>query len=124
ATALAVTKAAFVVMGIGWPKQQLLASRVLASLPPQSPPPLFLLLGAALDMHCGRVERAPAWMQRYGLEWLYRFRLHVRLCLQRHLVTDMRFIPLAAREVALYRRLARRVVTSPPLTESPSDGDN
>lgn len=107
AAALAVTKASFVVIGIGWPKQQLLASRVLASLPQQSPPPLFLLLGAALDMYCGRVERAPAWMQRYGLEWLHRFRLEPRRLFRRYFVTDMRFIPLAAREVARQRRLAR-----------------
>ncbi|HEY3485539.1 MAG TPA: WecB/TagA/CpsF family glycosyltransferase [Ilumatobacteraceae bacterium] len=107
ADAIAVTNASFVVIGIGWPKQQLLASRVLASFPPESSPPLFLLLGAALDMYCGRVERAPAWMQRHGLEWLHRFRLEPRRLFRRYFVTDMRFIPLAAREVARQRRLAR-----------------
>ena len=105
--ALALTKASFVVVGIGWPKQQLLASRVLASLPQQIPPPLFLLLGAAMDMYCGQVSRAPAWMRRYGLEWLHRFRLEPRRLFRRYFVTDMRFIPLAAREVARQRRLAR-----------------
>jgi len=105
--ALAMTEASFVVIGIGWPKQQLLASRVLASLPQGNPAPLFLLLGAALDMYCGRVERAPAWMQRHGLEWLHRFRLEPRRLFRRYFVTDMRFIPLAAREVARQRRLAR-----------------
>jgi N-acetylglucosaminyldiphosphoundecaprenol N-acetyl-beta-D-mannosaminyltransferase len=105
--ALAATNASFVVIGIGWPKQQLLASRILASLPPQTSVPLILLLGAALDMYCGRVQRAPAWMQRYGLEWLHRFRLEPRRLFRRYFVTDMRFIPMAAREVARQRRLAR-----------------
>jgi N-acetylglucosaminyldiphosphoundecaprenol N-acetyl-beta-D-mannosaminyltransferase len=30
-------------------------------------------VGAAFDMHAGRVSRAPRWMQRSGLEWSYRF---------------------------------------------------
>jgi N-acetylglucosaminyldiphosphoundecaprenol N-acetyl-beta-D-mannosaminyltransferase len=104
AAALDVTKASFLVIGIGWPKQQMLASRILESLPQQSAAPLFLLLGASLDMYCGRVERAPAWMQRCGLEWLHRFRLEPRRLFRRYFVTDMRFLPMAAREIARQRR--------------------
>ena len=29
-------------------------------------------VGAAFDFHAGIVQRAPAWMQSRGLEWLYR----------------------------------------------------
>ena len=29
-------------------------------------------VGAAFDFHSGRVPQAPRWMQRSGLEWLYR----------------------------------------------------
>jgi N-acetylglucosaminyldiphosphoundecaprenol N-acetyl-beta-D-mannosaminyltransferase len=97
----------FVVLGIGWPNQQLLASRVLELLGPDATPPLFLLLGASLDMYCGLVERAPSWMQRSGLEWFHRFRLEPRRLFRRYFVTDMKFLPLAAREVVGQRRLAR-----------------
>jgi N-acetylglucosaminyldiphosphoundecaprenol N-acetyl-beta-D-mannosaminyltransferase len=34
--------------------------------------PLVLQFGASFDFVAGRVERAPTWMQRTGLEWLYR----------------------------------------------------
>jgi N-acetylglucosaminyldiphosphoundecaprenol N-acetyl-beta-D-mannosaminyltransferase len=29
-------------------------------------------VGAAFDMHSGRTRQAPRWMQRNGLEWLFR----------------------------------------------------
>ncbi len=34
--------------------------------------PVAIQVGAALDFVAGRVPRAPRWMQRAGLEWLYR----------------------------------------------------
>jgi N-acetylglucosaminyldiphosphoundecaprenol N-acetyl-beta-D-mannosaminyltransferase len=34
--------------------------------------PLLLQFGASFDFVAGRVERAPTWMQRTGLEWLHR----------------------------------------------------
>ncbi|WP_217500785.1 WecB/TagA/CpsF family glycosyltransferase [Arthrobacter sp. C9C5] len=34
---------------------------------------LLVGVGGAFDMHAGRVRRAPRWMQRGGLEWVYRF---------------------------------------------------
>ncbi len=33
---------------------------------------LFIGVGAAFDFHAGRVRQAPRWMQRNGLEWLFR----------------------------------------------------
>jgi N-acetylglucosaminyldiphosphoundecaprenol N-acetyl-beta-D-mannosaminyltransferase len=34
--------------------------------------PLLVGVGAAFDFHSERVPQAPAWMQRLGLEWLFR----------------------------------------------------
>lgn len=34
--------------------------------------PVLLGVGAAFDFHAGMVRRAPRWMQRTGLEWLFR----------------------------------------------------
>ncbi len=36
------------------------------------PATLFFGVGAAFDFHAGRVRQAPLWMQRSGLEWLFR----------------------------------------------------
>lgn len=33
---------------------------------------LLVGLGGSLDVFAGTVQRAPAWMQKAGLEWLYR----------------------------------------------------
>ena len=33
---------------------------------------LFFGVGAAFDFHAGRMRQAPRWMQRSGLEWLFR----------------------------------------------------
>ena len=34
--------------------------------------PLLVGVGAAFDFHAGLVSQAPSWMQRNGLEWVYR----------------------------------------------------
>jgi N-acetylglucosaminyldiphosphoundecaprenol N-acetyl-beta-D-mannosaminyltransferase len=34
--------------------------------------PLAIQLGASFDFVAGQAKRAPKWMQRIGLEWLYR----------------------------------------------------
>lgn len=35
--------------------------------------PVVMQVGASIDFAAGRVRRAPRWMQRIGMEWLYRF---------------------------------------------------
>jgi N-acetylglucosaminyldiphosphoundecaprenol N-acetyl-beta-D-mannosaminyltransferase len=35
--------------------------------------PVTMGVGGSFDVFSGRVRRAPLWMQRHGLEWLYRF---------------------------------------------------
>jgi len=35
--------------------------------------PVVMQVGASLDFAAGKVRRAPRWMQRFGLEWFYRF---------------------------------------------------
>ena len=41
--------------------------------------PVISHLGAVLHFVAGTVKRAPAWMQRIGLEWLWRIRQEPRL---------------------------------------------
>jgi N-acetylglucosaminyldiphosphoundecaprenol N-acetyl-beta-D-mannosaminyltransferase len=49
-------------------------------------------VGAALDFHAGVVKRAPAWMQRNGLEWFYRILQDPRRLAKRYLVSNALFI--------------------------------
>ena len=47
---------------------------------------VFLPFGGAIDLLGGRIRRAPMWMQRCGLEWLYRFSREPRRLARRYLL--------------------------------------
>ena len=59
--------AGIVFIGLGCPKQDHFAAdhrdRILG---------VQVCVGAAFDFHAGHKKVAPAWMQRRGLEWVYR----------------------------------------------------
>ncbi len=53
-------------------------------------------VGAAFDFHAGRTRQAPAWMQRNGLEWLFRLAVEPARLWKRYLLVTPRFLPLWA----------------------------
>jgi exopolysaccharide biosynthesis WecB/TagA/CpsF family protein len=55
-------------VALGAPKQELFADRAKSLLPNVS----FVCIGAGLDFIAGAQVRAPHWMRRWGLEWLWR----------------------------------------------------
>jgi N-acetylglucosaminyldiphosphoundecaprenol N-acetyl-beta-D-mannosaminyltransferase len=57
---------------------------------------VMLGVGAAFNIHAGKVKRAPLWMQRMGLEWLYRLIKEPRRLWRRYLYTNLKFIKLLA----------------------------
>jgi len=67
--------------------------------------PVAMGVGGTLDVLAGRVKRAPAWMQRLGLEWFYRtVQEPTRL---RRVVVLPWFLLLGVREAVLGRGSAR-----------------
>lgn len=56
------------VLGLGAPKQELWAHRFHARLQVR----VALCVGATIDFLAGEKRRAPAWVQRAGLEWAHR----------------------------------------------------
>jgi N-acetylglucosaminyldiphosphoundecaprenol N-acetyl-beta-D-mannosaminyltransferase len=57
-------------------------------------------VGGTFDVFAGKVKRAPAWVQRAGMEWLYRFTQEPRDKWKPVLVESLRFVYyLAAQEV-------------------------
>lgn len=52
-------------------------------------------VGAAFDYHAGTIQRAPLWMQRYGLEWFHRLCSEPGRLWKRYLVTNTKFVFLA-----------------------------
>jgi N-acetylglucosaminyldiphosphoundecaprenol N-acetyl-beta-D-mannosaminyltransferase len=53
-------------------------------------------VGAAFDFHAGRTKQAPGWMQRRGLEWLFRLLMEPARLWKRYLLITPRFLPLWA----------------------------
>jgi len=51
-------------------------------------------VGGSFDVFAGLTRRAPRWMQRAGLEWLYRIWQEPRRMWKRYLVTNTKAIPL------------------------------
>jgi N-acetylglucosaminyldiphosphoundecaprenol N-acetyl-beta-D-mannosaminyltransferase len=106
----------FVFVGISCPKQQLLAFALIDHLRRQGrTPPLFLLIGGAFDMYAGRTRRAPAWVQRLGAEWFFRFLLEPRRLFRRYFVDDVRFLAIAAGEIRRSRVAGGRRGGPPPV---------
>ena len=68
-------------VGLSTPKQE----RFMAQYGPKLAATLMFGVGAAFDFHAGRVRQAPRWMQRSGLEWLFRLGCEPRRLWKRYL---------------------------------------
>ncbi|ACG74085.1 glycosyl transferase, WecB/TagA/CpsF family [Anaeromyxobacter sp. K] len=95
-----------VVVGLGAPKQERFIHRAAEQLGPA----VAFGLGASIDFLAGRVRRAPGWISRAGLEWMFRLVQEPRRLAHRYLVKDPRFLGVLARTARLPagERQARR----------------
>lgn len=62
--------------------------------------PFAMGVGGTFDVAAGKVKRAPLWMQKYGLEWFYRFLQEPRRMFKRYFIDDLAFLWLLIREGA------------------------
>jgi N-acetylglucosaminyldiphosphoundecaprenol N-acetyl-beta-D-mannosaminyltransferase len=81
-------------VGMSSPKKEIFLARWKSELRV----PFVMGVGGTFDVVAGKVKRAPLWMQRSGLEWLYRLLQEPRRMWRRYLVEDMAFFPLVWRE--------------------------
>ena len=95
--------AQFVWIGLGCPKQELWLARVK----PRLPPAVYPAVGAAFAFHAGRVRQAPLWLQRLGLEWLFRLWTEPRRLWQRYLVFNSLFAFYLLKDRLFPRKTAR-----------------
>ena len=100
-----------VLVGLGCPRQEVFAyaMRPLLDVP-------LLAVGAAFDYHAGQLRPPPPWMQRYGLEWLWRLGLEPGRLWKRYLLLNPAYLArLAAQKTHLWR-----ATPPPPATEPPA----
>ncbi|MDQ3516743.1 MAG: WecB/TagA/CpsF family glycosyltransferase, partial [Gemmatimonadota bacterium] len=94
ATEIRDSGARLVFAGLGCPRQEIWAyeNAKLVSLP-------IVAIGAAFDFHAGVARQAPAWMQRSGLEWLFRLGQEPGRLWKRYLLLNPLYMLLLAGEL-------------------------
>ena len=98
----------FVWVGLSTPKQERFMDRMWSRLGGA----VLLGVGAAFDMNSGQLAQAPRWMQRAGLEWLYRLYREPRRLWRRYLRNNPAFVLALALE-SLGLRRSQELVPSP-----------
>lgn len=78
-----------VLVGRGCPRQETWVANHLGKVNA-----VMMAVGAAFDFHAGTVKQAPTWMQKAGLEWLFRLLQEPKRLWRRYLTTNTFFIYL------------------------------
>lgn len=78
-----------VLLGMGMPRQELLAKKIKASLNRRL---LIINGGAIIDFISGSLPRAPSILRKFGLEWLYRLFIEPKRLWRRYLLGNIRFL--------------------------------
>jgi exopolysaccharide biosynthesis WecB/TagA/CpsF family protein len=103
--------ARIVFAGLGCPRQEVWAYeyRDQLSMP-------VIAVGAAFDFHAGNLAQAPAWMQKRGLEWLFRLRTEPRRLWRRYLILNPWYASLLVMQWSRMRKfpIERRSAFAPP----------
>jgi len=94
-------------VGLSTPKQEFWMARHLGRIEA----PVMVGVGAAFDFLAGTKRQAPRWMQRNGLEWLFRLCSEPRRLWRRYAYIVPGFIILAVGDLA--RRTIRRSEEAP-----------
>lgn len=81
--------AAMTFVGLGCPRQEVFAYELRDALGMP-----LLAVGAAFNFHAGMLSQAPGFMQRRGLEWLYRLWIEPRRLWKRYLLLNPLYLTL------------------------------
>jgi N-acetylglucosaminyldiphosphoundecaprenol N-acetyl-beta-D-mannosaminyltransferase len=91
-------------VGLSTPKQE----RWMAAHTGRVGAPVLIGVGAAFDFHAGLKRQAPRWMQRSGLEWLFRLASEPRRLWRRYLLNNPLFVGLLLAQALGWKRDAAR----------------
>jgi exopolysaccharide biosynthesis WecB/TagA/CpsF family protein len=100
AAAVRAAGARIVMVAMGNPLQEKWLSRHL----PDTGASLGIGVGAFFDFSAGEVQRAPSWMNRAGLEWIYRLKLEPARMWRRYLLGNPLFVARVLRDWARRKR--------------------
>lgn len=83
-------------VGLSTPKQE----RFMAEYLPRLNTMLMIGVGAAFDLHTGKIKDSPQWLKRAGLQWLHRLIQEPSRLWKRYLVNNPQFIYQAGLQLA------------------------
>lgn len=83
------TKPTIIVLGMGMPRQELVSIRLREEL---DFPCLIINGGAIIDFLSGEIKRAPLWIRKLHLEWLFRLLNEPRRLFKRYVWGNLKFI--------------------------------
>jgi UDP-N-acetyl-D-mannosaminuronic acid transferase (WecB/TagA/CpsF family) len=64
----------------------------------------ILAVGAAFAFHSGQLSQAPAWMQKFGLEWLFRFACEPVRLWRRYVLLNPAYVSLLTLQMLRLKR--------------------
>lgn len=95
----------FYFFAFGAPQSELVAAQIKRGMQARG---VALCIGASIEFLSGAKPRAPIWVQRLCLEWLYRLIREPRRLARRYLIEGPRILLLWQREHAAIRRTGNR----------------
>jgi N-acetylglucosaminyldiphosphoundecaprenol N-acetyl-beta-D-mannosaminyltransferase len=97
---LAEAKPDFFWVGLSTPKQE----RFMAEYLPRLETTVMLGVGAAFDLHTGRMKDAPRWIKDSGLQWAHRLAQDPRRLWKRYLINNPKFLAAISAQMLGLRR--------------------
>jgi len=85
-----------VLVALGAPKQEIFSHEQRAAMKPA----VLVGVGASLDFIANVRKRAPAWLSKVGLEWLFRLAQEPRRLAARYFLRDPQFFWIVARQLS------------------------
>ncbi len=85
---VAETKPDFFWVGLSTPKQERFMDQYVSKLDAK----LMFGVGAAFDIHTGRIKDAPYWMKLTGVQWMHRIYQDPKRLWKRYLVNNPKFV--------------------------------
>ena len=95
------TDATVLVVGIGAPRQEIWINTYRKKFRNIN---VFMALGATIDYEAGTLKRAPEWMSRNGIEWIFRLMQEPSRLWRRYLINDLQFpLYILRQRLGLYK---------------------
>ena len=85
------SKADMLFVGMGVPKQDIFIFEHMNNYKV----PMSFSIGATIDFEAGVQKRAPKWINKIGMEWLYRLVSNPRRMFRRYVIEDLKIFGLA-----------------------------